>query len=131
MGGKHTCINILTFVSEVKLKSKNTLKLFHIGFMLEKLHPHFCDRKKCRLIAVLKNQRRLKGFTRRHTSSAGSRAFRPGQVVPGKAHLVVAASCALDRHVELIAYSQVLLLKENLQPRTGDGRKRGNIIVSQ
>lgn len=49
------------------------------------------------------------------TSSTGRRALGPRQVVPGEAHLVVATSCALDGHVELVAYSQVLFLQEDLQ----------------
>lgn len=39
-------------------------------------------------------------------------------MVPGEAHLVVAAASALDGHVELVAYSQVLFLEENLQGPT-------------
>lgn len=35
--------------------------------------------------------------------------------MPGEAHLVVPTSCALDGHVELVAYPQVLLLEEDLQ----------------
>lgn len=57
------------------------------------------------------------GFQNLHTSRASSRAFRPGQVVPGEAHLVVTTSSALDGHVELVAYPEVLFLKENLQSK--------------
>lgn len=60
-------------------------------------------------------QKVKRGEKCRLTSRAGSRAFRPGQVVPGEAHLVVSTSCALNGHVELVAYSHVLLLEENLQ----------------
>lgn len=48
------------------------------------------------------------------TSRTSRGALRPGEVVPGEAHLVVPASSALDRHVELVPDSLVLLLKENL-----------------
>lgn len=41
-------------------------------------------------------------------------------MIPGEAHLVVAASGALDGHVELVPYSLVLLLKENLRSRKED-----------
>lgn len=51
------------------------------------------------------------------TSRTSRGALRPGEVVPGEAHLVVAASSALDRHVELVPDSLVLLLKENLGKR--------------
>lgn len=55
------------------------------------------------------------------TSRTSSGALRPGEVVPGEAHLVVTASSALDRHVELVPDSLVLLLKENL----GKKKKKG------
>lgn len=43
-------------------------------------------------------------------------------MVPGEAHLVVAASGALDGHVELVADPLVLFLEENL----GEGKKEKN-----
>lgn len=47
-------------------------------------------------------------------------------MVPGEAHLVVTTAGALDGHVELVAYSHVLFLKENLQTgrHTERNRKR-------
>ncbi|TNN68190.1 hypothetical protein EYF80_021673 [Liparis tanakae] len=61
------------------------------------------------------SEREEESLQRRLTSSAGGGAFGPGQVVPGEAHLVVPASRSLDGNVELVAYSHVLLLKEDLQ----------------
>lgn len=48
-------------------------------------------------------------------------------MVPGEAHLVVAAAGALDGHVELVAYSQVLFLKQNLRSKqmTKKGTDKG------
>lgn len=45
--------------------------------------------------------------------------------MPGEAHLVVTTSCALDGHVELVAYSQVLLLQEDLQREQRKERRSG------
>lgn len=58
------------------------------------------------------------------TSRTSRGALRPGEVVPGEAHLVVAASSALDRHVELVPDSLVLLLKENLEKKKKGGEDR-------
>lgn len=58
------------------------------------------------------------------TSRTSSGALRPGEVVPGEAHLVVPASSALDRHVELVPDSLVLLLKENLEKKKKEGEDR-------
>lgn len=59
----------------------------------------------------------------RLTSCAGSWALRPGQVVPGEAHLVVPAPRALDGHVEPVAYSQVVFLEEDLQSEQQQKKK--------
>lgn len=46
-------------------------------------------------------------------------------MVPGEAHLVVATSSALDGHVELVPYSLVRFLKENLRKaKTGEDRRK-------
>lgn len=46
-------------------------------------------------------------------------------MVPGEAHLVVAASSALDGHVELVPYPLVLFLKENLgNANNGEDRRK-------
>lgn len=58
------------------------------------------------------------------TSRTSSGALRPGEVVPGEAHLVVAASSALDRHVELVPDSLVLLLKKNLEKEKKKGEDK-------
>lgn len=51
------------------------------------------------------------------TPSAGGGAFRPEQVVPGEAGLIIPASCPRDGYVEPVADAQVLLLQEDLRSR--------------
>lgn len=58
---------------------------------------------------------RVPCFGSRLTPSTSSRAFRPGQIVPGEAHFVVTASSSLDGHNKPVADTQVLFLEEDLQ----------------
>lgn len=62
------------------------------------------------------------------TSRTRRGALRPGEMVPGEAHLVVATSSALDRNVELVPDSLVLLLKQNLEKKKKKGvRTEGRV----